>query len=236
MLVKLARRGGRKPPRDNELLTVEDDGSFTLWRSVGWTTQPPTPVGRFAGRLAGEEWERLRAEVAAAQQAGDLQMTPRPDSSVDAIELAEGARGRLGNNDRPTGPWAALVATLRTLLVELTAYPQAALALEVKADGSGARLMRHGSQPLDVALDDLTVRAVQWREHAKTGDWSAPRDNALVSRSQETTEDGWTFELPFDHGFAMEPGCEVVAYVNLAIYDNGRRVPVSLQSLRSSAR
>ncbi len=54
MIVTYRRVGGMQPPPDRELLTIDDDGSFTLWRSVGWATYPPTPVGRFSGRLDGQ--------------------------------------------------------------------------------------------------------------------------------------------------------------------------------------
>jgi hypothetical protein len=235
MAIKFQRRGGRKPPRDNEVLTIEDDGSFDLWRSVGWTTQPPAPVGRFGGQLEETERIRLQEEVAAAQAAGDLQQTPRPDSSIDSVELP-GARARLGNNDRVSGPWAPLIDHLRSLLGELTRSPRAALGLEVKADGRGARLVHLGSEPLRLNLDGLTVRAVLWRENRKAGDWTAPAESRPSGRSAETSEDGWTFDLPFGHGFEVDGESEVVAYVTLGLYDDERQVPVSLESARRRER
>jgi hypothetical protein len=49
MMIHYARSGGFRPPRDREILTIEEDGAFTMWRSVGSAVHPPSPVGRFAG-------------------------------------------------------------------------------------------------------------------------------------------------------------------------------------------
>jgi hypothetical protein len=229
-MIQYTRTGGSRPPRDRELLTVEDEGKFSLWRSLGAAVFPPTAVGHFAGKLNANDLAALQKLAQAAQKAGDLAVVPPPGSSLERVTLADGVNARLGIHDEPDGPWGALLARLRQLLADLTAHPQAALKLTVSAKGDAARLAHLGDQPLRLDLSDLTIRAVLWEGYKNLGDWrySGPAE----WEGDVVAEPGWSLELPFAHEHETGPSAEVVAYVTLAAYDGRLRVPISLESPR----
>lgn len=240
MSVTYFRSGGWQPPRDNETLQIDNGGEFTMWRSIGWAAYPPTPVGRFKGKLAKEEWTALQSEIAAATSAGDLQVPLLPDSAVEEIELDGDPDGpvveaTLGSNARPPGPWLPLVERLRGLLGSLTSHPMAAIALEVEKDGSAARLVHKGDEPIEIDLSDMTVRAIVWEGWTQHGDWHAPQKasgNGNGHKTGKKVSTGWSYDLPFEHGLKLEPGYEVVAYVTFGLSDGEEIVPVSLESPR----
>ena len=230
MKISYRRTGGWKPPQDNERLDIQDDGIFTMWRSVGWATNPATPVGRFAGRLSEGELTTLQREASSAAQAGDIQIMITPDAPVEAIQVG-GAKAVLGANDQPGGAWGPLVEHLRRLLAELTASPRAAVSVQVSDDGKKARLVHLGDEPLRLDLSTLSVRAVLWEDYDRLGDWSAPPRAAGDGHlSDVRAGPGWSVDLPFSHGFEVRPGSAVVAYVNFVAYDGHEPVAVSLQS------
>lgn len=227
MKVHYERSGGRQPPRDREILEISEDGSFTLWRSVGWATHPPTPVGRFAGHLEPETHQAVRVAAVAAVAAGDLRLLPKPDAAIETV-LVDSVRARMGTHEEPPGAWGTLMTHLRQLLGELTNQPQAALGLEVVDGGRSARLIHLGSQPLRLDFNDLTVRAVLWEGYRKVGDWWAARGWRPSGSADVTATAGWSLALPFEHNFVVTEGREVVAFVTLTIYDGERRIPISL--------
>jgi hypothetical protein len=228
MTIRYTRSGGRTPPRDREVLEIGDDGAFTLWRSVGSATDPPTPVGSFAGKLEARDRTAITKLADAARQAGDLNIRPKPDSSTETISL-DGATARLGALDQPEEPWGPLITRLRELLGELTSKPRAALALEVTPDGTAARLVQQGSDSLELDLTKLTVRAVLWKEYDKRGDWHA---KDVSNPGRITADPGWSLDLPFDHGFHIGSGEEVVAYVTCSAFDGDQAILVALTSPR----
>jgi hypothetical protein len=232
-MIQYKRTGGSRPPRDRELLTVDDKGEFSLWRSIGAAVFPPTAVGRFAGQLNAGDLAALQKLTQAAQKAGDLAVVPLPGSVIERVILGDGVNARLGIHDEPDGPWGALLARLRQLLADLTAHPQAALKLTVTAKGDAARLAHLGDQPLRLDLSGLAIRAVLWEGYKNLGDWrySGPAE----WEGDIVAEPGWSLELPFAHGHAVRPSMEVVAYVTLAAYDGRRLVPIGLESPRQTA-
>ena len=232
MNVRYRRGGGRRPPPDREVLDIASDGSFTMWRSNGSASYPPSPVGRFSGKLSVEDAGQLETLATAAAAAGDLDVTPPPDAAIERIEL-EGATARVGHHEEPEGPWGPLAALLRRLLGDLTAQPLAAIALEVAPGAAAARLVHRGTMPLELNLENLEVRAVLWQGYRTQGDWRAPAGRAFAGRV--TAGPGLAFDLPFDHGFEVGEGREVVAYATLVALDSGQPVPVSLTSPRSAA-
>ncbi|MEW5988085.1 MAG: hypothetical protein AB1791_15750 [Chloroflexota bacterium] len=234
MKVHYERSGGRLPPRDREILEISEDGSFTLWRSVGWATHPPTPVGRFAGRLDTETHQALRVAAVAAVAAGDLHLVPKPDAAIETVQV-DSAQAKMGTHEEPPGAWGMLMTHLRQLLGELTNQPQAALALEVVDSGRQARLVHLGHEPLRLDFTDLTVRAVLWEGHRKVGDWWAVRGWRPSEGAEVTATAGWSLALPFDHDFVLNEGREVTAFATLAIYDGERRVSASLNTPRQVA-
>lgn len=230
MNINYHRRGGRKPPRDNEQLEIDENGNFTLWRSVGWATTPPTPVGHFAGQLPAAEHDALCQQATVAAADGNFKATPKPDAAIETIKVDD-AQARMGNHEKPAGPWGDLADHLRQLLVDLTERPKAALSLELDKGGKTARLVHLGSDSLRLDLSDLTVRAVLWEGQRKAGDWSAPADK---NKGKDTNASaGWSLDLPFAHGFDLGGNKEVVAYVTLTLYKGNQRIPVSLLTARN---
>jgi hypothetical protein len=228
MLIEFQRSGGR-PPADQERLEIEQDGSYNLWRSVGWTTSPPTPVGRFEGKLSQEELASLQDLIKTTTPAGDLQIKAKPDSSVDRIRVGA-VNAILGANDEADEPWNGLIEELREWLGTLTRSPRAAVALEVAPDGQSARLVQQGEQALRLDLSKLTVRAVLWEEYLTKGDWSAKA--ASEGLGEVNAGPGWVLELSFQHNFTVGPEQEVVAYSTFTVYDGATPIPVSLSSRR----
>ena len=207
MIVSYARIGGRVPPPDNEGLQVEDDGSFTMWRSIA------PSVGRFAGKLSADELSRLKTEAEKAAAQGDVSRPPTMDGSAERFQV-EGAT-------------ATLATHVRKLLGELVSMPQAAVGLEVGEDGRSARLVHLGDKPLAVDLSKLSIRAVLWgRGFRKLGDWSTPAKPGPV---QAEASDSWNAPLPFDHG--LKPGKNKVlhVYVTFAVSENGQRADVRVE-------
>jgi hypothetical protein len=126
-----------------------------------------------------------------------------------------------------------LIEQLRHLLGDLTASPQAAIGLELLDGGRAARLVHQGSDNLRLNLSGLTVRAVLWEGYNKAGDWRAS-DLPAGATDQINAGPGWSFDLPFDHGFDIAAGQEVVAYVTFAAFDGEQAIPVALETMRSS--
>jgi len=229
MAIHFRRSGGMKPPPDRENLQIEDDGSFSLWRSVGWTTSPPTAAGRFEGRLEAAERQKLDKLVKAAAKGDNLQMKVKPDGAIDRLQLGQKS-AVLGANDDADEPWYALVELLRELLGDLTRAPKAAVALKVAPDGQSAHLVHQGQEALRLDLSNLTVRAVLWEGYLNQGDWRAKE--AAGASAPVTAGPGWSLELPFDHHHDLNDKREVIAYATFTIFDGTTPVPVSLSSGR----
>jgi hypothetical protein len=223
--ITYSRQGGFMPPRDDEVLHVGTDGTCNLWRSVGWDTRPPTPVGRFAGRLAADENASLQAEAIAAAQAGAFLQPILPDSPVETVTIDQ-LSSVLGVHGDPPGVWKPLVRHLRVLLVNLTRFPTAAIALKVAPDGKSARLVHQGSDAVRLDLSSLAVQATLREGGSQTEEWHAPARGP----TDVTAVVGWTYEIPFDHGFDIQAGRSVTARVYFVILDGERQVPASLDS------
>jgi len=227
-LVLYSRSGGRLPPRDRERLEIFEDGTFQMWRSIGAASLPASPVGLFQGKIPGALWEQIAPLAAASARAGSLEIVPVPDAAVDSIELGS-VQARLGQHDQPQGAWGQLAAALRDALGSLTSQALAAVSLEVSADGRRANLHHLGTQPLSLDLSKLQVRAVLWQGYAKLGDWRPSGTPAGLPGRLEAAP-GWTFDLPFDHGFDPQPGQAVAAYVVLTLFDGQQPIPASLEA------
>jgi len=228
MIVTYRRVGGIQPPPDRELLTIDDDGSFTLWRSVGWATYPPTPVGRFSGRLDSADVSTLQEEASSARTGGNVHLISMPGSAIEDIQIS-GAHGEIATHDTPDGPWAGLVAHVRQLLGDLTAHPRAAISLQVDPAGESARLVHLGSDALRIDLTALTVQAQLWRpaDYGIVRTWNAAQVPAL---GVTTASPGWTFDLPFDHCFDVVEGTSVKAFVTCTLFDDATPTLISLES------
>ncbi|MHB8625897.1 MAG: hypothetical protein ACYDBJ_17765 [Aggregatilineales bacterium] len=228
MLISYQRRGGMQPPPDNETLTIEDDGSFSLWRSISWAVYPPTPVGRFAGKLSAAMLERLKQASAAASQSGNIHLISRPGNAIQTIELGK-VRGEVSANDDAPGAWGTLITLLSDLARDLTAHPVAAIALEVADEGKSARLVHRGKQPLKLDLTGMTLHADLFRPktYETVKGWNARK---MATPGIVTVAAGWTFDLSFDHNFKIATGLVVQAKAEFTIFDGDQAVPVSVES------
>jgi hypothetical protein len=234
LIVRLRRLGGRVPPPDNEHLDVAPDGEFSMWRSTNTGV-----AGRFAGRLDPEELAGLQAEARQASVAGDLEVQPFPDASIETVEV-QGARAELGRDT--DGPWAPLVGRVHRLLDELTAAPLAAIALEVDRDGRRARLVHRGSRPLWLDLSGLSSRAVLWGpnwwllQDWRSGsgeDGAAEEGGGATARGRVEAGPSWSMELPFGHGFEPGPDRTLQGFAELVLIEREVPVPVGLMATSS---
>ena len=222
MIVRYARVGGRVPPPDNDGLQIDDDGAFTMWRSIA------PAIGRFAGKLEPNELSIVKSEAKNAAAAGDLSKPSSPDGSVDLIDV-DGANASLGSNDYAEGDWGALITHLRRLLDDLIRMPRAAVGIEVAPDGHSARLVHLGEKPIAVDLSQLSVRAVLWgRGYRKLGDWTSPSGQGS-GPSQVEAGNSWSFSLPFEHGLKMAKDRVIHVYATFAVTEDGQRAEVSAQ-------
>jgi len=209
-----------RPPLFREHLEVRGNGQFRLWRSVATASDPPAPVGRFAGSLPPGEIEALNEAGRRAAGEGPRTWLISPDSPVDWLAVDD-ATAVLGIHDAGDGAWAALADLMRPLLADLTRSPVAAIALEL--DG-GARLAHRGTESIEIDLSDLVVRAVHWRDGQSEARWTAPRGAEGVVGAGP----GWSLAVPLEHGFDLEAGDRVTVSATFAARDGDEMVPVGL--------
>jgi hypothetical protein len=215
LTVSIARSGGRTPPPDREHLDIAADGTFSLWRSV----RSPV-VGAFAGRLDDDRSAHLRELAAAAAAAEPPAAKQMPGAATETITVGPASLRTGSSNDLP-GPWGELVSVLRSWLVELTASPAAAIALDVAADGSSAKLVHRGDGTIPVDLSSLSVRAVVWGPGwEQRGQWSAESPAA----GRVDAGPGWSHDLPFDHGLTIGPGDALHVFARFGLFDGDAAV------------
>jgi hypothetical protein len=233
VILRYSRSGGHKPPPDHESFELFKDGFFSLWRSIGSATYPPTPVGQFTGRLPEDDLKQINVEIARCTETGDLKVAPLPDASIETIQLA-GVQANIFIHAEPPGAWGILAVRLREYLQSLTLYPLSAISIEVGKNGTSASLIHHGAGTTQIDFDNVVLRAVLWKGFRKMGDWFAPKGDLRLLPARLTAPKGWAFELPFGHGFNIQAGQEVVAYMNFTIYDGVAPVRISLESIRAN--
>lgn len=219
MIASLSRTGGRGQPPESEFLEINEDGSLSLQRSTG------TPlVGRFGGSLEGADLARVRELAGAAEAAGSVDATQMPDSSLVTVQ-AGGAVARFGDGAPPAGPWSALAEALATLLDSRLDTPIAAIELVLSHGGRAARLEHRGSASLEVDLSALTVRAVLWKGYYElAGEWQS--DGGRRAGGHVRAEKGWSIDLPFGHGFELDPGRTLHASATFALVEGDAVLPV----------
>jgi hypothetical protein len=214
------RKTGGFPPPDNEVLDIEPDGSFRLWRTNARASRPPTPVGRFAGRVPGPELGELQAAAAACRPIEPPTASLIPDAAVESITVGERQYRGSDGEDIP-GPWGDLVSQLRRLLVSLTDQPAAAVALG-RLDAT-TQLRHLGSEPLELDLSGAVVRGVSWdADGGIREEWQYPVDGPRMANAAP----GWTFDLPAGDG----PPASTVLVDGLLAYDGQFWTTCSLAS------
>jgi hypothetical protein len=108
------RREGGSAPRDHEILTVADDGSFSMWRTVGRSTQPPSAVGRFAGAVPPERWASLSAALEQCRRTDPIDLPLPADAAREKVVF--GKRISTWADDAvPPAPYAALLSSITSV-------------------------------------------------------------------------------------------------------------------------
>jgi hypothetical protein len=189
------RREGGTPPPDAEALDLHADGTYKLWRTIDRASRPPSPVGKFAGRLDESQQSAVRAAVDACAHATPVSITPALGASTDRVTVGSHVSS-WGEDQAPPAPWDALRSLLHELIGTLTAEPAAAV--DLRRQDTGLSLVRLGADELELDLSGATVRAVSWQDGAAVDQWTA----AVGGPWSVVTGPGWTFSLPFGHPFS----------------------------------
>jgi hypothetical protein len=213
MLLSYRRTGGHQPS-DFETLDVEEDCSFRMWRTIARATNPPTPIGSFAGELPGTDLEALRADIETTGKAGNLELPMPPGSAVEQVRIA-GATATLPHSGEQEGAWGGFVTRCRGLLVSLTEQPRAALALRLLEEGRAAELVHLGTEPLLLDPSTIAVRTVLWKGYEQLGSWEW---RASGEPSDAEAGPGWSMPLPFDHGLEQTETARLAAYVDVQVF------------------
>ncbi|HEY6569138.1 MAG TPA: hypothetical protein VIZ22_02560 [Candidatus Limnocylindrales bacterium] len=214
------RRLSSMPPPERELLDVEADGSFRLWRSIA------PVVGRFGGSLPAGVVSELEGLVSAVGSAA----APRPgslpaDASVEQLEVG-GARSVFEAGAEADPPWGDLLAACRRIADARTDAPVAAIALEVGLTDGRARirLVQRGTGTLPVELASGRAKVAVWRGMENPANALAGFDLGRVEAGP-----GWdaetTAELP-----VLEAGDKVTATVTFIVDDGGVFIPVAMSA------
>jgi len=224
-MIALSRTGGMRLPEFHEVLEVDGDGVFKMWRSVSKASELPSPIGRFAGSVTDAQKEALGAASKRAAGEGSRAWLVSPDSPVDRFDV-DGVNATLGIHHPGEDAWKDLAALVRPLLRELTSSPLAAIALEI-VDG-GPKLVHQGTEPLTLDLSTLTVRADHRRAGQSLARWTAP--SPATAQGEVVAKPGWKLDLPLEHGFDLKPGDRVTADVTFVAHNGDRLIPVGLQT------
>jgi hypothetical protein len=224
-MIRYLRQGGLMPAPQHEVLQIEEDGRFTMWRSVSIASKPPSArIGRFAGTLRPEQAAAVSEAARTVPLPGDDRPLPPPDSVVETLELPSSSL-RVGVHDRIDGPWAALRDLLRSLLGELTAFPAAAIRLDIGDARSVARLVHEGDESILLDLHDLALGVFVWEDDSITDRWSMSR----AAQTEITASPGWTIDLPLSHGFEVKRGQQLEVHATFAAFMDHERRLVALQ-------
>jgi hypothetical protein len=212
------RRLGGAPPPEREVLQVDGDGRFTLWRSIG-----SPAVGRFSGGVP--DPAGLAALVAAVEgEQGTGRVEVPAGAPVEEVEVG-GAVAAAEADLNPPGPWGPLLAACRRLTESLTDQPDAAVALVgVEAPGRW-RLEHRGTGVLPLELDHAELLLTLWRDGQQAG----TAGTGPLGAGRVEAGPGWTLEL--DVPGAPDPsGGILLARLELVGEDGGVLVPMSVQA------
>lgn len=221
--LQFERRGGRAP-RDDEALTVAEDGTFTARLTVGGSS-----IGSFHGRLAGAAATRLRRAVEAVAATEDVTLPTAHHGATEVLEVADRTL-RIDANDAPPKPWRALLERVRKLVDDTVAgSPEAAI--QLVADARSARLIHAGSEALDVDVGSVLVKVIRVADEGGVlGRWNGRPAGSLVDNGETlvptprwvTAGPGWSAPLPFDHALELAPGDMFQVWVDIPIRDGER--------------
>jgi hypothetical protein len=206
------------PPPLREVLDVADDGTFTMWRSVGEI------VGRFAGSIPGAAAAgALAADAASAEPPATLELAP--DTTVDTVTVG-GRTMATTQHRRPDGPWGELLALGRELLDALVDRPAAAIAASLPSP-TVLRLEHRGDGTLPVLLGGAVVDVRVWSPTDLVAQVFAEPPDA----GQVEVGPGWFLEVPLPE-LALPAGTTLAVDVSFVADDGGVLVPMVARATR----
>lgn len=215
-LLVYRREGGSVPP-DHEILTVDRDGTFDLWRTVGGDS----PVGRFRGQVPPGDLAVLQQAADDCRRAQPIHLSLPPDAAREKVIVGKDA-STWADDAEPQPPFAALASVARRLTRELTAFPASGVALTLAESSS---LNHLGPDQIELDLSEATVRAIRWEGGAVADRWAG----ALDGPRSVSAGPGWVYEVPFGHPFGADR--QVSAAVdNLLAFDGEFWRSCSLQT------
>jgi hypothetical protein len=211
-LVAFHRLGGYPPP-EREMLEVELDGAFRLWRSIA------PAVGRFAGQVA-EPAEFQRLVEAAAADAPPAGGSVTPDAPIETVVVGD-ASLRLEAGVAIEGPWGELLDACRRLADDGLRQPIAAIGIELEPPDT-VRLVHRGREPLPIELGTAEVQLNLWRDGAPVAIGSTrPKGVDHVEAGP-----GWSIEIAVP-GLAGAGAGLLGGQASFIATDAGVYVPVS---------
>jgi hypothetical protein len=210
-LVSYERSGGNQPA-DDERLTLDADGSFTLTRTVDGTK-----VGRFAGRLDRPTVDELSAAAEAAAAAGDLDEPPTMHGSAIEIIRTAASSASFPAESTPDGAWGALAKLMRRLLADAPAQPVAAVRLTVSADADAVVLEALGTEPVHLGLASATVDLTLFGADQT---WIASHHVDIGGDDDQKVSPGWRLDVPVEHDLELTTDRTVQVTVELDLADD----------------
>ncbi len=218
MILRFHLADSRQVPAPAEMVEVGDDGAISGWRTVS-----TRGVGWFAGVLREDELTGLNSAVSAVDGLAPPAGLAAPGSPTETLELGDSGPNAVAHiGDSGADAWSRLVAEARHLLERLTDFPRAAVGISLPA-ADRARLEHLGTDPLELDLATVTVRATAWRGYYEpAGDWTG----AVAGPERVEARPGWTHDLEL--GLEYEPAADVTLHVSatFAIVAGDRSVPV----------
>ena len=222
--LRFERRGGR-PPRDDESLTIAEDGAFSARLTVGGSS-----IGSFEGRLTRAAATRLRRAVQAVAAADDVTVPTAHHGATEVLEVGDRTLRIDASEDAPK-PWRSLLASVRKLVDDtVTGSPHAAI--ELVADARSARLVHAGTAALQVDLGSVLVKVIRVADEGGVlGRWNGRFAGSLVDNGETlvptprwvTAGPGWSAPLPFDHPLELAPGDMFQVWVDVPVRDDDRQ-------------
>jgi hypothetical protein len=180
MILRLVVTDGSRTPAVAESVEVSRDGAISGWRSVS-----EGGVGWFAGVLPPGELADLQTLIDSDRSATQT-APPPPDSGQEMLELGETGAMAIAGVDSP------LATAARNLLIRLTDFPQAAIAVSHPSPAT-ARLSHRGTGPIRLDLSTVEWRETAWRGYYESaGDWSG----VSAGPSDEEVGPGWAYDIP----------------------------------------
>lgn len=209
--ISFQRFSDRFPP-ERELLEIDADGTFTMWRSYGGGR-----AGRFAGTVT--DPERVSGLVAAVTGATPPEAAEAElDASVEVLRAGD-TTIEVDADRRVDGPWGDALTFCREQMRTLTSEPVAAIEGELRPDGV-MRLSHVGTEALPLELAHLNVHVVSWLDGLeRASSRTKPEGLGPVDAGP-----GWTLDVDVDPD-VLNDG-KIVATATFVAVDDGIFVPV----------